>query len=123
MITSKWVFKDKRIADGSLDRYKARLVAQGYSQEEEKNNDIFAPVARYSSIRSILAFPFQLDLEVQQMDMKTSCLNGDLEHEIYMEQPEGNVHKNQADLVCRVRKSLYGLKQSARSWKSKLTVF
>ena len=117
VITCKWIFKVKRRADGTVDRYKSRLVAQGYSQEEgEDYNDTFAPVARYSSIRSILAITNQLDLEVHQMDVKTAYLNGNLEHEIYMEQPEGYVDKNQADLVCRLRKSLNSLKQSARCW-------
>ena len=117
VITCKWVFKVKRNADGTVDRYKARLVAQGYSQEEGMDyDDTFAPVARYSSIRSLLAIANQLNLEVHQMDVKTAYLNGDLEHEIYMEQPDGYVDKHQKDLVCRLRKSLYGLKQSARCW-------
>ena len=81
------------------------------------------PVARYSSIRSILAIANQLDLEVHEMDMKSAYLYGDLEHEIYMEQPEGYVDKHQADLVCRLRKSLYGLKQSARCWNIKMDSF
>ena len=124
VITCKWVFKVKRKANGSVDRYKARLVAQGYSQEEgEDYDDTFAPVARYSSIRSILAVANQLNLEVHQMDVKTAYLNGDLEREIYMEQPEGYVDKDQTDLVCRLRKSLYGLKQSARCWNITIDSF
>ena len=78
----------KRKADGTADRYKARLVAQGYSQEAGQDyDDTFAPVARYNSIRSVLAIANQLNLEVHQMNVKTAFLNGDLEHEIYMEQP------------------------------------
>ena len=100
VITCKWVFKVKRNADGTVDRYKARLVAQGYSQEEGMDYDhTFAPVARYSSIRSLLAIANQLNLEVHQMDVKAAYLNGDLEHEIYMEQPNGYVNKHQKDLV------------------------
>ena len=96
----------KRKANGSVDRYKARLVAQGYSQEGgEDYDDTFALVAKYSSIRSILAVANQLNFEVHQMDVKTADLNGDLKHEIYMEQPEGYADKDQTDLVCRLRKS------------------
>ena len=124
VITCKWVFKVKRRADGTVDRYKARLVAQGYSQVEgEDFNDTFAPVARYSSIRYILAIANQLNLEIHQSDLKTAYLNGNLEHEIYMEQPEGYVDKHQADLVCRLRKGLYGLKQSARCWNITMDSF
>ena len=124
VISCKWVFKVKRKANGSVDRYKARLVAQGFSQEEgEDYDDTFAPVARYSSIRLILAVANQLNLEVHQMDVKTAYLNGDLEHEIYMKQPEGYADEDQKDLVCRLRKSLYGLKQSARCWNITIDSF
>ena len=117
VVGCKWVFKVKRNADGSVSRYKARLVAQGYSQEAGLDYDeVFAPVARYSSIRSVLAIANKLDLEVHQMDVKTAFLNGDLENEIYMEQPEGYVDREQSEMVCKLRKSLYGLKQSARCW-------
>ena len=117
VVGCKWVFKVKRNADGDVSRYKARLVAQGYSQEAGQDyEEVFAPVARYSSIRSVLAIANQLDLEVHQMDVKTAFLNGDLENEIYMEQPEGYVDKNRPNMVCKLQKSLYGLKQSARCW-------
>ena len=117
VVGCKWVFKVKRNADGDLSRYKARLVAQGYSQEAgQEYEEVFAPVARYSSIRSVLAIANQLDLEVHQMDVKTAFLNGDLENEIYMEQPEGYVGKSRPNMVCKLQKSLYGLKQSARCW-------
>ena len=124
VIICKWVFKVKHKANGSVDRYKARLVAQGYSQEEgEDYDDTFVPVARYSSIRSILAVANQLNLEVHQRDVKTAYLNGDSEHEIYMEQPEGYADKDQTDVVCKLRKSLYGLKQSARCWNITIDSF
>ena len=127
IVTCKWVFKVKRKADGSIDRYKARLVAQGYSQEPGQDyDDTYAAVARFSSLRSLLAIavqPVQLNLEVHQMDVRTAFLNGDLEHEIYMEQPEGYEDEEQPDFVCKLRKSLYGLKQSARCWNVKMDSF
>ena len=117
VIGCKWVFKLKRDANGEITRYKARLVAQGYSQEAGIDYDeVFAPVAKYDSIRSILAIANQLDLEVHQMDVKTAFLHGDLDNEIYMKQPEGYIDITQPDKVCKLRKSLYGLKQSARCW-------
>ena len=124
IVTCKWVFKVKRKADGSIDRYKARLVAQGYSQEPGQDyDDTYAPVARFSSIRSLLAIAVQLNLEVHQMDVRTAFLNRDLEHEIYMEQPEGYEDEEHPDFICKLRKSLYGLKQSARCWNVKMDSF
>ena len=117
VVGCKWLFKIKRKADGSVSRYKARLVAQGYSQEAGLDYDeVFAPVAKYNSIRSVLAIANQLDMEVHQMDVKTAFLNGDLDNEIFMKQPEGYTDKKQPDKVCKLRKSIYGLKQSARCW-------
>ena len=90
VVGCKWVYKTKRKANGEIDRHKARLVAQGYSQEEGIDyNEVFAPVAKYKSIRTVLAIANQLDLEVHQMDVVSAFLNGDLEEVIYMKQPEG----------------------------------
>ena len=117
VVGSKWVYKAKQKANGDIDRYKARLVARGFSQEAGVDYDeVFAPVARYNSIRSVLAIANQLDLEVHQMDVKSAFLNGDLENEIFMKQPEGFVDSENPDYVCLLKKSLYGLKQSARCW-------
>jgi hypothetical protein len=89
IVGSKWVFKVKRKANGEVDRYKARLVVQGYSQTYGVDyEEVFAPVARYSSIRTLLALANAHDLEIHQMDVTTAFLNGSLEHDIYMEQPE-----------------------------------
>ena len=117
IVGSKWVFKMKYGADGKVERYKARLVAQGYSQEEGIDyNEVFAPVARYSSIRTVLAIANQMNLEVHQMDVRSAFLNGNLEEDIYMAQPEGYIDENKPNMVCKLKKSLYGLKQSARCW-------
>ena len=111
------MFKLKHNADGSIDRYKARLVAQGYSQEPGQDYDeIYAPVAKYTSIRSVLAIANQLDLDIYQMDVKTAFLNGNLENEIFMRQPEGYVSQEHPNFVCKLNKGIYGLKQAARCW-------
>ena len=116
-IGCKWVFKIKRNADGSIDRYKARLVAQGYSQKEGIDfEETFSPVARFTSIRTILAIANELNLEVHQMDVQTAFLHGKVSDEIYMEQPRGYEKSGNENLVCKLEKGLYGLKQASRCW-------
>jgi hypothetical protein len=113
----KWLFKKKFNAQGKVEKYKAWLVAKGYSQVEGIDfGEIFSPVAKLTSIRFLLSIAAAFDLEVGQMDVKTTFLHGDLEEEIYMKQPEGFVVKGRKELVCKLKKSLYGLKQSPRMW-------
>ena len=120
-VGSKWVFKLKTNADGSVERCKARLVAQGYSQKEGLDyDDTFSPVVRPESVRSVVALACKEGLKLHQMDITTAFLNGDLEETIYMNQPEGFVAEGQEHLVCRLKKSLYGLKQSPRCWNRAL---
>ena len=122
VVGSRWVFKEKRGANGEINRHKARLVAQGYSQKQGIDfDDTFAPVAKYNSIRTVLAVANELNLNVHQMDVKTAFLNGDLDTEIYMKQPEGFV--NDPSKVCKLRKGIYGLKQAARLWNIKFDCF
>ena len=111
-----------RDANGEISRYKARLVAQGFSQQEGVDyEETFAPVAKYSSIRTVLAISNELNLEVHQMDVKTAFLNGDIDTDIYMKQPEGFVRDSTK--VCKLRKGIYGLKQAARLWNSKFDAY
>jgi hypothetical protein len=122
-INCKWVYKLK--PDG---RYKARLVAKGYTQIHGIDyTETFAPVAKFASIRAILAIAAIEDLEIQQMDVKSAFLNGDLKEEVYIDQPEGYEVKidtdNSQKLACKLRKTLYGLKQSPREWYSKIDTF
>ena len=116
-IGSKWVFKVKYGKHGEVDRFKGRLVAKGYSQKYGVDYDeTFSPVLRFSSLRILLAYAVQKKMLVHQMDVTTAFLNGDLEEEIYMEQPEGYVVSGKEHMVCKLKKSLYGLKQSPRCW-------
>jgi hypothetical protein len=115
-VSFKWVFKIKQGANGEVERYKARLVVSGFTQTYEVDyNETFAPVAKFTSIRCILTLAALEDMEIHQMGVKTSFLNGKLEEEIYMEQPQGFVHQGSEHLVCKLHKSLYGLKQSPRA--------
>ena len=117
----KWVFKIKHNADGSVERYKARLVAQGYSQRHGIDYDeTFSPVVRFESIRTVVVLSVQRGLKLHQIDVTSAFLNGELEDEVYMKQPEGFEVEGKEDLVYKLKKSLYGLKQSSRCWNSVL---
>ncbi|KAE8297894.1 Copia protein Gag-int-pol protein Copia VLP protein Copia protease [Larimichthys crocea] len=121
-IGQRWVFKVKHHSDGEVERYKCRLVAKGYSQNYGVDYDeTFSPVVRFSSIRTLLSFAVQNNLHVHQMDVVTAFLNGHLEEEIYMEQPDGYIKPGQEHLVCKLKKSIYGLKQSPRCWSKTFT--
>nr|GFB85402.1 zinc finger, CCHC-type [Tanacetum cinerariifolium] len=116
----KWILKKKMKVDGSIDKYKARLVIQGFRQKEGIDFfDTYAPVARITTIRLLLALAAIHDLVIKQIDVKTAFLNGDLDEKIYMKQPEGFVMHEHENKVCKLKKSLYGLKQAPKQWHQK----
>ena len=119
-IGCKWVLKRKLKSDGTIDKYKARLVAKGFKQKEDLDFfDTFSPVSRITSIRLLISIAAIHNLEIHQMDVKTAFLNGDLEEEIYMDQPEGFIQQGHENKVCKLTKSLYGLKQAPKQWHEK----
>ena len=119
-LENRWIFRVKHESNSASLRYKARLVVKGFRQRKGVDfNEIFSPVVKMSSIRTMLSLAATLDLEVEQMDVKTAFLHGDLEEEIYMKQPDGFQVEGKEDYVCRLRKSLYGLKQAPRQWYKK----
>lgn len=121
VIGLKWIFKTKYNEDGSIQKHKARLVAKGYSQQPGIDfNETFSPVVRMETIRVVLALAAQLELQVFQLDVKSAFLNGELEEEVYVQQPEGFGVKGKEDKVYRLKKALYGLKQAPRTWNSKI---
>ncbi|CAJ2639700.1 unnamed protein product [Trifolium pratense] len=121
IIGVKWVFRTKLNADCSINKYKARLVVKGYAQIFGVDySDTFAPVSRLDTIRLVLAIAAQKGWKVFQLDVKSAFLNGDLQEEIYVEQPEGFAVQGGEDKVYLLKKALYGLKQAPRAWYSKI---
>jgi len=124
-VRCKWIFKRKEGSSPTEPaRFKARLVAKGFSQIPGIDyNDVYSPVVKHSSIRVFLGIVAMHDLELEQLDVKTAFLHGDLEEEIYMDQPEGYITPGKENFVCKLKKSLYGLKQSPRQWYKKFDSF
>lgn len=127
-IDSKWVFKVMKDADGNIYRHKARLCARGFMQQHGVDYlETFSPVVRYDSLRVLLAVVAAQDLELAQFDVQTAFLHGKLEEEIHMELPEGFKKEESSGstrrVVCRLDKSIYGLKQSPRCWNKKFSAF
>ena len=104
------------MADGSIDKYKARFVARGFSQQEGINyEETFAPTTKYATIQSFVSLATSMRWNIHQMDVKTAFLNGTIDEEVYIEQPLGFEVKDREAYVCRFTKALYGLKQAPRA--------
>ncbi|GKF30156.1 putative ribonuclease H-like domain-containing protein [Tanacetum coccineum] len=123
-IGTKWVYRNKKDERGIVDRNKARLVAQGYKQEEGINYDeVFAPVARIEAIRLFLAYASFMNFLVYQMDVKSAFLYGTIEDEVYVSQPLGFVDLEFLEKVYKVEKALYGLHQAPRAWYETISTY
>ena len=108
-------------SNGSLDKHKARLVAQEYAQKEGADyKETFAPTAKWGTIRTLFSLAAQKGWKIHHMDVKTAFLNGDLKEDVYMDHPEGFAIKGQEQKVCKLVKYLYGLKQAPRAWYENL---
>jgi len=122
IVSCRWVFKLKLESDGTIKRYKARLVARGFSQTKGIDYfETFAPLVRYKSVRIILSMVTKHDMELMQFDIKTAFLNSPIEEDIYMQQPEG--YEDGSNRVCHLKRGIYGLKQSSRNWNNKFHEF
>ncbi|GJR87487.1 retrotransposon protein, putative, ty1-copia subclass [Tanacetum coccineum] len=119
-VGSKWLFKKKTDMDGAVHTYKARLVAKGYTQTPRIDyEETFSPVADIRAIRILIAIAAFYDYEIWQMDVKTAFLNGYLFEEVYMEQPKGFVNPKYPNRVCKLKRSIYGLKHASRQWNKR----
>ena len=113
LVGFRWVYTVKVGPNGQVDRLKARLVAKGYTQVY---GDTFSPVAKIASVHLLLSMAAMCSWPLFQLDIKNVFLHGDLAEEVYMEQPPGFVAQGESGLLCRLRRSQYGLKQSPRAW-------
>ena len=119
VVSCKWIYKIKRDAQGEISRYRARLVARGFTQVHGTDYfDTYAPVTRLETIRLLFALAVEKDWEIRQIDVKTAYLNGDLDEDIYMEPPKGYDVPN--GCVLLLKKALYGLRQAGRQWYKRL---
>jgi hypothetical protein len=121
VLSQRMVFAHKRNSAGDITKHKARLVVRGYEKQEGTDfNETFAPVAKFQSIRILLALAAQNNWHIHQMDVDSAFLYADLEEELYMEQPEAFAEPGMEDYVCLLLKALYGLKQASRAWYQRM---
>jgi len=124
VLGSKWIFRTKLNADGSLQKLKARLVTQGYNQAEGIDYlETYSPVVRTATVRGVLHLATIMEWDIKQMDVQNAFLHGDLTETVYMAQPAGFVDPDKPNYVCHLHKSLYGMKQSPRAWFDKFSTY
>ena len=120
----KWIYKTKFNENGEVDKYKARLVAKGYTQQHGVDyTEVFAPVARMETIRLVVALAAQRKWTIYQLDVKSAFLHGELNEEVFVEQPCGYVQKGHEQKVNKLKKALYGLKQAPRAWYNHIEAY
>ncbi len=122
IVGCKWVYKLKHNSDGSISRYKAKLVAKGFHQQYGVDYaKTFSPVVKPPTVRLVISLVVSLNWPLRQLDVRNAFLHGTLQEEVYMQQPSGYVHPDHPNLVCKLHKSLYGLKQAPRAWFESFT--
>jgi hypothetical protein len=121
VIGCKWVYKVKHNLNGSVSKYKARLVAKGYAQNYGIDyEETYSPIVKMTTIRAIIVMAITKGWSLHQMDIKNVFFHGYLQEEVYMEQPLGYVDQTHPNLVCRLKKAFYGLKQAPKAWSNKI---
>lgn len=121
IINCKWVFRVKRKADGTIDQYKARLVARGFKQRHGLDySELFSPVVKPTTIRIVLSLALNHGWCIRQLDVQNAFLNGVLDEKVFMQQPPGFEDPNRPHHSCQLSKAIYGLKQVPRAWHQTL---
>jgi hypothetical protein len=121
VVGCRWVYKIKTNSDGSIEQYKAKLVTKGYSQQYGMDyEETFAPVAKMTTIRTLIVVTSIHQWHISQLDVKNTFLNGDLQEEVYMAPPPGISHDS--EYICKLKKALYGLKQAHHAWFEKFSI-
>ncbi|CAH9084965.1 unnamed protein product [Cuscuta europaea] len=124
IVGCKWIYKTKYHSDGSLERHKARLVAQGFNQQAGIDfSETFSPVVKPTTVRIVLTVAISFGWGIRQLDVKNAFLHGNLTEEVYMRQPRGFIHPHIPNHICRLRKAIYCLKQVPRAWFHRFSSF